>query len=252
MLEFHKACKLYTYSGTNLIMNVRLDRARDAPIRFIFATLAESNRFWFGLVIGLPLIFLLLSPVHNVFVSLSAGLPFGIALWFVWLNYEFVNSQLQIDTVNRTLERPKQNGPDRYSPVDIDDIDHVLIIQFSDVALVKLHYTQSKFSHPPDTPIASSQVNEVKSQLEQMGLDVSIHEITPELIPTDPILTRIVVTPIAILGTPLIVWHFYGIEAFFTDVVIVPMIVMIGYGLYGAIRRYRLRRSDSESGQDLY
>jgi hypothetical protein len=171
-----------------------------------------------------------------VFVSLSAGLPFGIALWFVWLNYEFVNSQLRIDTVNGTLERPKQNGPDRYSPVDIDDIDHVLIIQFSDVALVKLHYTQSKFSHPPDTPIASSQVTKVKSQLEQMGLDVSIHEITPRLIPIVPILTRIVVTPIAILGTPLIVWRFYGIEAFFTDVVIVPMIVMIGYGLYGAMR----------------
>ncbi|WP_158598869.1 MULTISPECIES: hypothetical protein [unclassified Halorubrum] len=187
-----------------------------------------------------------------MFVSLAAGLPFAIALWLLWLSHQFVNSQLRIDADNRTLIRSQSYNLDIYSPVEIDNVDHVLIIRFSDVALIKLQYFQWKFSHPPDTPISSAQINEIKSQLEQMGLDVSIHEITPRLIPIDPILTRIVVTPIAILGIPLIVWHFYGIEAFFTDVVIVPMIVMIGYGLYGAIRRYRLRRSSSERGQDSY
>jgi hypothetical protein len=229
-------------------MDIQLNRARDAPLRFLFATLAESNRFWFGLIIVLPLVFLLLSPVHKVFVSLAAGLPFGIALWLLWLNHQFVNSQLRINTDSRTLVRSKPYNDDNYSPVDVDNVDHVSIIRFSDVALVKLQYFQKKFSHPPDTPIASAHISEVKSQLEQMGLDVSIHEITPRLIPVDPILTRIVVTPTVILGTPLIVWYFYGIEAFLTDVVVVPMIVTIGYGLHGGIRRYRLHRSDSERG----
>jgi hypothetical protein len=233
-------------------MNVRLDRARDAPIRFLFATLAESNRFWFGIVIVPPLVFLLLSPVHGLFVSLTAGLPFGIALWLLWLNHQFVNPQLRIDTDNRILVRSQPYNVGNYSPVEVDNVDQVLIIQFSDVALIKLQYFQKKFSHPPDTPIASAQISEVKSQLEQMDLDVSIHEITPRLIPTDPILARIVVTPLVILGTPLIVWYSYGIEAFLTDVVIVPMIVMIGYGLHGEIRRYRFRRSNSERGQDSY
>jgi hypothetical protein len=216
-------------------MDVQLNRARDVPIRFVFATLAESNRFWFSLVVGLPLVFLILSPVNDVFVSLSAGLPFGIALWFVWLNYEFVNPQLRIDIVNRTLVRSKQNGPNRYSPVDIDDVDHVSIIQFSDVSLMKLHYTQPKFSHPPDTPISSSQINEIKSQLEEMGLDVSIREIEPQLNQTDPLLIRMVVTPIVIVGTPLIVWHLYGIEAFFTDVVVIPVIVTMGYVVWSFV-----------------
>jgi hypothetical protein len=216
-------------------MDVQLDRTRDAPIRFVFTTLAESNRFWFGLVVGLPLVFLILSPVNEVFVSLAAGLPFGIILWFVWLNYEFVNSQLRIDTVNRTLVRSKENDPNRFPPVDIDDVDYVSIIQFSDVALMKLHYTRPKFSHPPDTPIASSQINEIKSQLEEMGLNVSIHELTPQLNPIRPFLIRMVVTPISIVGTPLIVWQLYGTEAFFTDVVVIPVIVTIGYVVWGLV-----------------
>ena len=236
MLEFHKKREIYVYSSTNQNMDVQLDRTRDAPIRFVFTTLAESNRFWFSLVIGLPLVFLILSPINNVFVSLSAGLPFVMVLFFVWLNYEFVNPQLRIDTVNRTLVRSKQNDPDRFSPVDIDDVDYVSFIQFSDIYLMKLHYSKLKFSHPPDTPIASSQINEIKSQLEEMGLDVSIHEIKPRLNLIDPLLIRIVVTPIAILGIPLILWYFYGVEAFLTDAVVVPVIVIIGYGLYGAIR----------------
>jgi len=216
-------------------MDVQLNRTRDAPIRFVFTTLAESNRFWFSLVVGLPLAFLILSPINDVFVSLSAGLPFVMVLFFVWLNYEFVNPQLRIDTVNRTLVRSKQNDPDRFSPVDIDDVDYVLFIQFSDIYLMKLHYNNSKFSHPPDTPIASSQINEIKSQLEEMGLDVSIHEIKPQLNLLDPLLIRIVVTPIAILGIPLTLWYFYGVEAFLTDAVVIPVIVIIGYVVWGFV-----------------
>jgi len=158
-----------------------------------------------------------------------------MVLFFVWLNYEFVNPQLRIDTVNRTLVRSKQNDPDRFSPVDIDDVDYVLFIQFSDIYLMKLHYNNSKFSHPPDTPIASSQINEIKSQLEEMGLDVSIHEIKPQLNLLDPLLIRIVVTPIAILGIPLTLWYFYGVEAFLTDAVVIPVIVIIGYVVWGFV-----------------
>ena len=45
LLYFHKVSKLYAYWGTIRIMDVQLDRTRDAPIRFVFTTLAESNRF---------------------------------------------------------------------------------------------------------------------------------------------------------------------------------------------------------------
>jgi len=44
-----------------------------------------------------------------------------------------------------------------------------------------------------------------------------------------------VVTPISIVGTPLIVWQLYGTEAFFTDVVVIPVIVTIGYVVWGLV-----------------
>lgn len=138
----------------------------------------------------------------------------------------------------------------QYSPVDADDVGHVSIIQLSDVALVKLHYTGPIFSQPPDATITAAQIDDVKSQLEEMGLEVSIQKVTPQLVPIDPILARIVVTPIALLGTLLVVWFVYGTELFLSNAVIVPTIVLIGYGLYGVIWRYRLRRSDSENGQN--
>ena len=68
-----------------------------------------------------------------------------------------------------------------------------------------------------------------------MGLNVSIHELTPQLNPIRPFLIRMVVTPISIVGTPLIVWQLYGTEAFFTDVVVIPVIVTIGYVVWGLV-----------------
>ena len=83
-----------------------------------------------------------------------------------------------------------------------------------------------------------------------MGVEVSIYEVTPQPILNDSLQMRIAITPIAIIGSLLAVWCFYGIEAFLTNVVIVPAIVMVGYGLYGAVWRYRLRRSDLEKGRE--
>jgi hypothetical protein len=102
------------------------------------------------------------------------------------------------------------------------------------------------------TALTAAQIDDVKSQLEEMGLEVSIQKVTPQFVPIDPILARIVVTPIALLGTLLVVWFVYGTEPFLSNSVVVPTIVLIGYGLYGAIWRYRLRHSDSENGQDSY
>jgi hypothetical protein len=55
-----------------VVFGVQLDRARDAPTRFAFATLIGSDRLWIGLVIGLPLAFFLLTPVHSVFIAEQA------------------------------------------------------------------------------------------------------------------------------------------------------------------------------------
>ncbi|MDL0126317.1 hypothetical protein PNQ92_12995 [Halobacterium salinarum] len=161
-----------------------------------------------------------------------------------------MNPQLRVNTDERTLVKSKPYDLGQYSPVDADDVGAVTIIQIFDVTLVKIHHTGRIFSQPPDTVITASQIGDVKPQLEEMGLEVSIQEVTPRLLPIDPILARIVVTPIALLGTPLVVWFVYGTEAFLTDVVVVPAIVMIGYGLYGAIWQYRLRRPDSNNGRD--
>ncbi|WP_338756534.1 hypothetical protein V9T20_12985 (plasmid) [Halobacterium salinarum] len=242
--------KMEQNADTDDVYGVQLARARDAPTRFAFATLTLSTRLWAGLVIGLPLACLLLSPVHDVFITAAAGLPFGISLLLLWFSHEFANSQLRVDTAERTLVKSKPYGVGQYSPVDADDVGHVSIIQLSDVALVNLHYTGPIFSKPPDATITAAQIDDVKSQLEEMGLEVSIQKVTPQLVPIDPILARIVVTPIALLGTLLVVWFVYGIEPFLSNSVIVPTIVLIGYGLYGVIWRYRLRRSDSENGQN--
>ena len=127
-------------STTGEVFGVQLDRARDAPTRFAFATLVGSDRLWIGLVIGLPLAFLLLAPVHDVFISLAAGLPIGISLWLMWLSHEFVNPRLSVDTDKRTLTKSKPYDLGQYSSVDVDDVDRVSIIQSSDAALVKIHH----------------------------------------------------------------------------------------------------------------
>jgi len=72
-----------------------------------------------------------------------------------------------------------------------------------------------------------------------MSLEVSIHEIAPRLNLIEPFLMRMVVTPISIIGIPLIVWQLYGIEAFFTDVVAVPVIVTTGYVVWSFVSNIR-------------
>lgn len=226
---------------TNAVFGVRLDRVRDAPTRFGFAALAGSDRLWAGLLIGLPLAALLLTPVNDAFVSLAAGLPVGICLWLLWLSHEFVASQLTINADDRQLIRSKPYNRGQYSPIDIDDVDHVSIIRWNDVALVRFHYSDWLGSNPPDAAVPTSRIDELESRLEKMGLDVSVREVTLWSSPLDMIQARIVLTPAILLGTVVTVWALFGSEALMTDVVVVPLIVLLGYGLYGFAWTYRLR-----------
>ena len=231
---------------TSTVFGVRLAQPRDALTRFAFATLAGSNRLWAGFVVGLPLACLLLSPVHDVFVSLAAGPPVVVCLWLLWMSHEFVDSRLVVDLDDGTLTKSKSYNRGQYSPSDVDDINHISIVPVSDAALVKLHYAQQAFSRPPDAAVLAVEVDTLTSQLERMGLDVSVRTVTPELGLGDPLWTRIVVTPIAVFGLLLAVWVFHGGEAFLANGVIVPGIVLIGYAVYGSIQRHRLRRSNLE------
>ena len=159
------------------------------------------------------------------------------------MSHEFVDSQLVVDRDERTLTKSKPYNRGQYSPSDVDDIDHVSIVQVSDAALVRLHYTQRGFSRPPDAAVLGVEVDTLTSQLERMGLDVSVRTVAPQLGLDDPVWTRIVVTPIAVFGSLLAVWVLHGGGAFLANGVIVPGIVLIGYAVYGSIQRHRLRQS---------
>ncbi|KAB1193598.1 hypothetical protein GJR96_09125 [Haloferax sp. MBLA0076] len=227
-------------TGTDTaVFGVRLDRTRDVPVRFAFAALVGSTRGWAWFVVGLPLAALLAAQVHDVFVPFAAAMPFGIALLLLWMSHEFVAPRVTVDYENRTLTKTKPYTDEAYSPIDADDFDHVTILRFTDVALVRFHYTRWAVAKPLSTSVSTAEVPAFESALEQMGVDVAVRDVT---VPS-PIYARIVATPIVVVGMPLVVWGTYGRSAFLSNAVVVPAVVLVLYGVYGYRWRRRLRRS---------
>ncbi|WP_157533232.1 hypothetical protein [Haloferax profundi] len=233
-------------ASSSSVFGVQLDRVRDTPTRYIFATLVGSDRFWRRIVVGLPLVFLIATPIHNVFVSLAAGVPIVLCLWLLWMSHEFVHPQLTVDLESRTLVKSKPYGTGSYSPIDVDDLDHVSVIRFTDSALVKLHYSSWAVSKPLSAAIGASTIDDFEALLKHMDVEISIYESTFPPLTRSPIHIRIVATPIVILGSLSCVWHFYGADAFSTGAVAVPAATLVIYGLYGFVWQYRLRRSKDE------
>ncbi|POG54592.1 hypothetical protein [Haloferax marisrubri] len=226
----------------------RLARPRDTPTRLALAALVGSGRLWGGLFVALPCFALAATRVHEVFVPLAAGLPLGLCLWLQWLSHEFVAPELTVDSAAATLTLSKPYGNGRYSPVDAADIDRVSIVQFSAIALVRLRYRRWGVSKPAATVIPSSDVAELRSRLAAMGFDATVRRVNsrPAAVPqsaTDPAVSRIAATTVVLVGYVGALSYLYGPRVFVTDSVVVPLVVLVIFGCYSAVWRFRLRRA---------
>lgn len=227
----------------NSVFDTKLVRSRNTPIRFAFATLVGSSRFWFGYVIGLSAVALLAASIHQIFLSIAAGVPFGICLILIWLSHEFIYPKLVIDAENRTLTKSKPYGGGTYSSIPVDDIEHVSVIRMSGAALVNFHYREIEFSKPYATAIDATDVSDFKSQLGRLGIRVNVCEPIP-----NSVWSRVIATPLVILGTIITLWQVFGPDAFLTDAVIVPTIVLVGFVVYSFWQRHVRKFEQNDVG----
>ncbi len=241
--------KIEEHSGG--VFTAQLYRLRDVPARFAFAALVGSNRFWAGLVVALPLTLLLASRVSDVFVPLAAGVPIGICLWLLWMSHEFVSPVLTVDTENRALIKSKPYDTGEYAPIDVDDLDHVSIIRFSHNSVVNFHYTHRFVSKPLSTAISVTETDDFETQLEQLDVEVSVAEFSPRLSSSNSTYLRLVATPIVLVGLLLTIWYLYGLVAFSSGAVVIPLFTMILFGIYGALWRRRLQRTQNGQGSEV-
>lgn len=215
-----------------LKFNNKLSRFRDIPIRFTFATLVESNRFWIAYMIGLPALALTAALFHPVFVPVAAGIPVVICLLLFILSLEFISTSLTIDARNLVVTKLKSHRRSSRSPIDTDIIKYISIIQMGQNSLVKFNYKDTTFSKPSAIAIDTKDIPDLKNQFEQIGVPVQIHKFASQSLLTNTIETRIIITPIAIIGSITIVWQVFGANAFLTDAVAVPLITLIGLIIY--------------------
>lgn len=225
----------------------QLYRSRDTPVRFVFATLIGSHWFWAGLVIGLPLVTLVAAQSHRAFVPLAAGAPVVICLFLQWMSHEFVRPRLVTDTSRRTVTKSRPYGLGTYRSVDASELSQVTIVPREGVAVIRLHYYGTALFRPLSTAITTSDIDDLKSQLEQMKIDVFVHDPDASPLSINAARARIIATPIAICGSLVAVWHLFGFDAFLTNAVIVPLLTM---GVFAAVSywwRRRLRRSSQQN-----
>ncbi len=226
---------------------VRLTGLRDIPTRFAFSTLVGGIRFWTGFVVGVPLVFLLATGIHELFIPIAAGAPVAICLWFLWISHEFINPELTVNVSDRELVLSKPYSSGDYSPINADDLRHISIIRFPDVALVRLHYPSRAVFRPLSTAVTGSSVSELKTQLERIGIDVTVEGYDRRTFRTDPKLIRVVGSPVVLVSSVLSVWLLHGTEAFFSNVVVVPAIVLLLFAVYGNSGGIESRSKSQES-----
>lgn len=223
------------------VFSAQLVRFRDTPVRLAFATLVGSFRFWAGLVVGLPTVSLLVALVYTPFAPLAAGIPVGICLWLQWLSHEFLRPDLIIDPADQTLTKSKPYGNGKYRPIDADIVNRVSIVQYDRVAIVRLHYAERVFSKPLATAVFTSDIPDIELQLERLGVDTSVRKLELASLLDEPTGTRVLGTPVAIVGSLIAVWTLFGSEAFLSNAVIVPAITMIVFGVTSAVSKRRTR-----------
>lgn len=234
-------------SGTDRrIFATELLRPRETPVRLVFATLAGSSRFWATLVIGLPIAAILAAHRYRFLVPFAAGAPIGIGLVLQWRSHEFVRSRLTVDVSARTLTKAKPYGLGTYSPIDVADVARVSIVRLGRVALVRFHY-HAVPSGPNAAAIAVDDLNELEVCLERLGLATETRDLGPSPLSGDLIPVRPIATPVAIVGSLVTVRQLFGVTAFATNTVVVPLLTVAVFAAVSYGWRYRLRRSDRSS-----
>lgn len=196
-------------------------------------------------MIGLPIGAFLAALYHPIFVPFAGGMPVGICLLLLWLSHEFISPQLVVDFGERTITKSKPYGRGMYSSIDVEDIDQVSIVPIGRTALVNLQYKTFELSKPYATAIDTGNVHDFTIQLEQLGVSVHIRESATPLLSLNVIRGRLIGTPVVIVGSTVAIWHQFGCSAFWTDAVVVPMIVIVLFALYSFYRRHFQNSSET-------
>lgn len=232
--------------GARYVYETCLLRARDTGLRLAFATLVGSFRFWVSFVIGLPIATLLAALINVAFIPFAAGIPFIICLFLQWMSHEFIRPRLVVDAEKKTLTISKAYGLGTYQPIDADDLDQISIVSVGDVSVVRLHFEKFQLFKPQSGAIGTGEIHDFKSRLERLGIDVQDRNVPPVPFSIDAVRTRFITTPIAIVGSLLAVWRLFGPDAFWTNTVVVPALMMVGFAMYSYWWRFRLRRADGD------
>lgn len=227
------------------VYECELTRPGDTYTRFALASLVGSDRFWAAFVVGLPFVLVAASVAQPLFVSFAAGVPAVICLWLLWMSQEFVDTRFEVDVEAATLRKSKPYGDEYYAAVAADEFEAVSILRFSRIALVRFRYDDALATKPLAVAIETSDVRDVESALQEMGVDVSVRRASLRSVSTDPIHVRVLGTPVVVLGTLVAVGALHGAGAFATNGFVVPLVVVVLFALYGEFYRNRLGRDDA-------
>ncbi|MFC6723878.1 hypothetical protein ACFQE1_05700 [Halobium palmae] len=227
-------------SSDRVVFRKFLSAPSDAPFRFVLAALVGSDRLWAILVVGIPVVSLLASSVNSFFARVAAGSSVILALWLVWMSHEFTYCRTTFDVNTGSFAKSKPYGGGEYPAVELDNIDEVTIIRFGTTALVKFGYSSSLSNNTPAVVIDNSDTSVFTSHLKHPDVEVRSRSVDLWSMPIDRIHLRIITASVILIGIPVIVWLLHGADPFKSNVVIVPLIVLIGTAIYGMIKRERM------------
>lgn len=229
------------------MFTARMLRTRDTPVRVAFASLVGSHRFWAGFVLVLPLIAIVAALSHRAFVPLAAGVPLVISLFLQGVSHAFARPRFAIDSGDRTISVSKPFGRGTYRPIDAADVEQASVVPLYGMGVVKLRFSVTNFFKPSYTAVDAAEVADLERELGHVGIDVRVDERNSGLVSLDAVRVRLIATPVAIGGSAVAVYRLFGPDAFWTDAVIVPALVMIALAVYSRWRRYSLSRPDPRS-----
>lgn len=221
-----------------------LDRPEDTPTRYVLASLAGSDQFWGVLVVGLPTVSIALSWFNQLFASVAVGLPLVIALWLVWMSHEFIDCTTRIDRSASTIAKTKPYSDDYYKPVKAEDVSHVAVLEFPNIALVNIGIKKAFSTQTPAVVINPTDIRDFRAELEAMNIDVATQRRTTALSASNLTDVRVWGTPISIISTLSLVGALHGIEPFKSNGFVIPLVILFGYTLYGVLFRDGLDRSN--------
>jgi hypothetical protein len=221
-----------------------LDRPEDTPTRYVLATLAGSDRFWGVLVVGLPIVFLVLSWFDPLLAPIAVSLPLVVALWLVWMSHEFIDSTTRTDRAKSTIAKTKPYSDEYYDPIGADQVSSVSILEFPDIALVNIGPEKALSTETPAVVVSPTDIRAFRADLEAMGIEVSSQRRAVSLSISSRSDIRIWGTPISMVTTLSVAGVLHGIEPFKSNAFVILLLMLLGYALYGVLYRDGLDRSN--------